>query len=222
MLSQWLLSKRQWLAVMLILCGCIAGHASEADGYNSKPAPKKIFSEGKHYTVLAEPIAGEVAPVLEFFYFGCRTCYQLVPAIANWSHKTGIAVSLVPVHSQTAMTDAARLYHTFAEMGVLAQMYELGYVIFQTEASELQGKARIDDFLLRHKVDQQRFWELWSSDAVNRRLAASLALTQQAQIYKTPAFVVQGRYLVDIDAITEVEQLFQLLDYLNKIPVSKT
>jgi thiol:disulfide interchange protein DsbA len=155
---------------------------------------------------------------MEFFYFGCKTCYQLVPALAQWSHETGIGVTLVPVHSDNAMVDAARLYHTFAEMNVLSRMYELGYVIFQTDKSELKGEARINDYLERHRVNKERFWKIWNSDKVNKRLAGSLALTQQAKIYKTPTFLVKGRYMVNIDAITHVEHLFQLLEYLNKKP----
>ena len=174
------------------------------------------FEQGKHYKVLDAPITTGLAPVMEFFYYGCRTCYQLVPSIAEWSHETGIGVSLVPAHSESSLTQAARLHHTFAEMGVLSTMYELGYVIFQTEKSKLQGVDRINEFLSRHNVDQERFWQVWAGDAVSKRMAGSLVLTRQAKVFKTPAFVVQGKYVVDIDTITSTEQLFGLLTYLAK------
>lgn len=215
----------QRLMFVLLMLGALTSSALIAAG--SKETVKESsaevkaavsFEEGKHYKVLSSPLAVGSAPVTEFFFYGCRTCYQLVPAIAEWSHKTGLGVSLVPAHSETSLIEAARLHHTFAEMDALSTMYELGYVIFQTKESKLQGADRINAYLSRHGLDQKRFWQIWESDAVNKRMAGSLALTQRAKIFKTPAFVVQGKYLVDVDTITSVEQLFSLLEYLVKKP----
>ncbi|WP_250657389.1 DsbA family protein [Alkalimarinus coralli] len=206
--------KKMMFALLMIVALSGGVSANELMASNS-------FEQGRHYEVLDTPISTGAAPVMEFFYYGCRTCYQLVPAIAEWSHKTGIGVSLVPAHSESTLVKAARLHHTFAEMGVLATMYELGYVIFQTEESTLQGAERIDDYLSRHNVDKERFWQVWESDAVNKRMAGSLALTRQAKVFKTPAFVVQGRYVVDIESITSVDQLFELLSYLAEKPRDK-
>jgi thiol:disulfide interchange protein DsbA len=180
----------------------------------AEPAKEVKFIDGKHYQQLSEALPVGNAPITEFFYFGCRSCYQLVPAIAEWSHETGIRVAAIPAHGDTALADAARLYHTFAELGELGNMYELGYVMFQTDKVKLQGKERIDSYLDRHKIDKTRFWSTWNSPAVERRLASSLALTKMAKITKTPAFVVHGRYLVDLESLQSAEQLFEVLEYL--------
>lgn len=206
------------ICALLMLVSLNAG-ASEVAASDTKVEGE--FEQGKHYKVLNTPITVGAAPVMEFFFYGCRTCYQLVPAIAEWSHETGIGVSLVPAHSENSLAEAARLHHTFAEMGVLSTMYELGYVIFQTEDTELQGVERINDFLSRHDIDQARFWQVWESDSVNKRMAGSLVLTRQANVFKTPAFVVQGQYVVDIDNITSIDQLFGLLTYLTSKPATK-
>ena len=177
------------------------------------------FEDGKYYQVLQEQIVPETVPLLKFFYFGCRACYQISPDLSKWSQRTGTAISLVPLHGETSQVDAARLFHTFAEMGVLGAMYELGYVIFQTEEVKLQGKERIDFYLDRHKVDKETFWQAWSSEAVKEKLRNSLALSQKAAIHKTPGFVVRGKYLVKTEALASFDELFELLTYLlNKKP----
>ncbi|HAQ26191.1 MAG TPA: hypothetical protein DCQ80_09535 [Pseudomonas sp.] len=171
------------------------------------------FKEGRDYTVLAQPLPEGVAPVTMYFYYGCRTCYQLAEPVAGWSAEKHIAVGLVPAHSENGLVDAARLYHT---LGVLGQLkhYSAGYVLFQSQQHKAQGVDRINEFLDEIGVERELFWAAWESDAVNQRLAGSLELTRLAGIASTPAFVVHGRYKVELSVIESVDGLFELLEYL--------
>lgn len=193
-----------WLAGVMLLC---VGFGAMAE--------TPVFEEGKDYTVLAEPLPVGVAPVTMFFYYGCRTCYQLAEPIAGWSAEMKIPVGLVPAHTENGLVDAARLYHT---LGVLGQLkhYRSGYVLFQDQKSKTQGVDRINEFLDEIGQDHAQFWAAWESDAVNQRLAGSLELTRLAGIASTPAFVVHGRYKVELSVINSVDRLFQLLEYLVK------
>ncbi len=205
---------------MLIMSGTAGVFADENTATDPKQVESKAweFTEGTHYSLLEAPFQEGVAPVIEFFYYGCRACYQLVNDMGLWRRETGYQVSLVPAHSKNELVESARMFHTFAEMGVLAEMYELGYVIFQTKESELEGTDRINDFLLRHDVDQVQFWQTWGSEAVEKRLAYSAAMTVQAKVMKTPSFVVKGKYKVNIDSVKSVHELHALLTYLVEMP----
>jgi len=208
------------ICAMVFSYSCAAGVAQSSKSTGSMEANKN-FVEGKHYKKLATPLPATMGPVVEFIYFGCKSCYQLVPEVANWSFTTGIGVVLVPAHSETTMLDEARMFHTFDQMGVMDKMYELGYVIFQTQKTNLQGEARVNSFLERHKVDKEKFWAIWKSDVVSQKLKQSAALTKHAQISKTPTFIVHGVYRVDVETLQSVEELFELLSYLvNKKPAT--
>lgn len=173
------------------------------------------FAEGTHYKLLANPLPVDAsAPVMEFMYYGCETCFKLAPAIAEWSYTKEVGVVLVPTHSETAMVDAAQMFHTFEAMGVLDSMYEEGYVLFQTTESNLTGVDRINSSLARNSIDKDQFWKVWKSEVVKKRLASSGQLTKQAQISKTPTFIVHGIYKVDIESLKSIEELFELLSYL--------
>lgn len=203
---------------MLMICAMLISYSCAAEVASSKPnqalETTREFIEGKHYKKLVTPLPAAMGPVVEFIYFGCKSCYQLVPEVANWSFTTGIGVTLVPAHSDTTMLNEARMFHTFDQMGVMEKMYELGYVIFQTEKTNLQGEARVNSFLDRHKVDKDKFWMVWKSEAINQSLKQSAALTKQAQISKTPTFIVHGIYKVDVESLQSVDELFLLLDFL--------
>lgn len=198
--------------LLLISIQCLA----KAVDVNVKTKERSdLFVEGTHYQLLANPLPVDPsAPVMEFMYYGCETCFKLAPVIAEWSYTKKIGVSLVPTHSETAMVDAAQLFHTFEVMGVLDSMYEEGFILFQTKESKLEGADRINEALSRHSIDKNQFWDIWKSDAVNKRLIASGQLTRQAQVFKTPTFLVQGIYKVDIQSLKNIEELFLLLEYL--------
>lgn len=192
----------------------VSTHDAAAKTSTASKVTSTAFIEGKHYRILENPLPQSDAPVMEFMYYGCKTCFQLAPAIAEWSYTTKIGVMLVPAHSDTAMIEEARMFHTFEVMGVLGKMYEEGFVIFQTDQTKLQGAERVNSFLAQHAVDKNKFWDVWKSDAVKQRLADSAALTKQAKVFKTPTFVVHGIYQVDTDSLKSVEDLFAILSFL--------
>jgi len=212
----------RFLLGLTFLFSCLCSGAGS--GNNKNLTHSANFVEGTHYSVLEQPLPQGAAPVIEFMYFGCKVCFQLVPAIADWSYKTGIGVVLVPAHSESSMVEEARMFHTFEQMDVLGKMYEDGYVIFQTNLSDLQGADRVNSFLDGKGINRDEFWKVWESGAVNQRLNDSASLTKQVQISKTTTFVVHGIYKVDVESLKTVEELFDLLSFLvakkaNKAPL---
>ena len=204
------------LSVFLVLFSAQLFAEAAAKASNiKKQLPNNTFVEGKHYTVLSSFLpTNATVPVMEFMYYGCETCFKLVPAIAEWSYTKKIGVTLVPAHSESAMVDEARMFHTFEIMGILGKMYEEGFVMFQDKQSKLQGAERVNSFLAQHSIDKDKFWLTWKSEAVNAQLQKSGELTKMAKIAKTPTFVVHGAYKVDIESVKSVEELFLLLEYL--------
>ena len=216
-----MLNRMLCVFLVLFCVQALAEDTTKASGINKQPISPS-FVEGKHYKVLSRFLPTDASvPVMEFMYYGCETCFKLAPAIAEWSYTKKIGVTLVPVHSESAMVDEARMFHTFEVMGVLDKMYEEGFVMFQDKQSKLQGVERVNSFLAKHSIDKDRFWQAWKGDVVNARLKQSGELTNTAQITKTPTFVVYGAYKVDIQSVKSVEELFQLLEYLvaKKAPV---
>ena len=55
------------------------------------------YRAGKHYQVLAEPIAtrdSEKIEVIEFFWFGCGHCYSLENQLNSWENYSMLRNSL--------------------------------------------------------------------------------------------------------------------------------
>ena len=202
--------------VAFLLNACAVSNVAEKTADKAEqPTPPVLveYVEGRDYTVLEQPFPEGAAPVVEFFYYGCRACYYMTDEISEWSQKNKTPVTLVPAHTDTNLVDSARLFHTFNVIN-RNDLYVYGYMLFQQENANLQGEARINALLAEHNVDQELFWKAWSSDEVNQRLIGSYQLTQLAGIESTPSFIVAGKYRVELGVIDGTEGLFGLLSYL--------
>lgn len=200
----------------LLLNACTAASVAEktVDKAEQPTQPVLVeYIEGRDYSVLEQPFPEGAAPVIEFFYYGCRACYYMTDEISEWSQASKIPIALVPAHTDTNLVDSARLFHTFNAIG-RSDLYVYGYVLFQQEDATLQGEERINALLAEHSVDQVAFWTAWSSDDVNQRLAGSYQLTQLAGVESTPSFIVAGKYRVEVGVIEGTQGLFSLLSYL--------
>lgn len=171
------------------------------------------FKEGEHYTRLAQPLPKGIATVTEFFYYGCTTCFELSPLLGDWIKEKKVSFALIPAHSETAMVDAARMHHTAQVIGAMNTLYAVNYKIVQHNM-KLQGADRINHYLDLNGINKELYWQAWSSQQVEQRLQGSAALTKQAQVFKTPTFIVHGVYKVDIEKMSSIEQLFEVLDFL--------
>lgn len=199
-----------------LLNACTAASVAEKTVEKTEQPTQPVlveYVEGRDYTVLQQPFPEGAAPVIEFFYYGCRACYYMTDEISEWSQASKTPVALVPAHTDTNLVDSARLFHTFNAID-RSDLHIYGYVLFQQEDPSLQGKARINALLNEHAVDQELFWQAWKSDEVNQRLAGSYQLTKLAGIESTPSFIVAGKYRVELGVIDGTEGLFGLLSYL--------
>lgn len=200
-------------ASVLWLAAC-AQPAKTESAAHAVTTQQHDFVEGQDYRLLEQPIVG--APdVIELFFYGCRACYYLTDEISDWSADKGIQVNLVPAHSDTNLVESARMFHTFGVLNRL-DLHVDGYVLFQ-QPSELQGEERINALLAQRGVDKDEFWAAWGSDEVSQRLAGSYQLTAMAGISSTPAFLVKGKYLVELGVIEGSEGVLDLLEYLVKL-----
>lgn len=200
-------------ASVLWLAAC-AQPANTDSAAHAVTTQQHDFVEGQDYRLLEQPIA-DAPDVIELFFYGCSACYYLTDEISDWSADKSIQVNLVPAHSDTNLVESARMFHTFGVLNRL-DLHVDGYVLFQ-EPSELQGDERINALLAQRGVDKDEFWAAWGSDEVNQRLAGSYQLTAMAGISSTPAFLVKGKYLVELGVIEGSEGLLSLLEYLVKL-----
>lgn len=199
------------ISFLLTVVGC-AQTESDGSAALSPVSADTSYVVGQDYRVLEQAIV-DAPDVIELFFYGCEACSVIAPELESWSKERELTLGLVPVHSETQLVDAARLYHTLTSMG-RGDLHISAFRLYREE-SDLKGEDRLNAFLSEQEVDQAEFWSAWQSEEVQQRLVGSYALNAMVRTRVTPTFIVYGKYVVEQDyLISDKGSVFSILDYL--------
>ena len=89
---------------------------------NTEVVANEKYQAGKHYEVLANPVATSTdgtIEVREFFWYGCPHCYQMEPFVEKWLAAKPDYVELVrsPAAFNDVWEDHARAYYVMKYSG---------------------------------------------------------------------------------------------------------
>ncbi len=174
--------------------------------------------EGRDYIAIGPHSVetGERIEVIEFFYYGCHTCYLLEPVLRQWiaQRASQIDFRLLPALRRSAWVPLSDLFFTLNSLGVLPQLHDRVYVAIHEQDRRLSSRKEQVRWASEQGLDPVEFEAELTSDA-------TLIATQQARdatvaygIGATPSIVVDGRYLTTGEMIGRASRASYVLDGL--------
>jgi len=153
--------------------------------------------------------------VIEFFSYGCGHCAQFHPTVSKWAEKLPKDVSFrrVPV-SLGRWERLSRIYYALEVTGDLAKLDAAVFAALH----ETRGPAPFNSdeaviaWMTKNGVDGKKFGEAFTSFGVKSKAQIGDQDATKAKIRGVPALVVDGKYLVNNEAVSNFEQLVQLTD----------
>ena len=181
------------LALMLLSCALAAA-----------PAVPAAYREGANYVPVlpAQPTTanpGQIE-VVDFFWYGCPSCNALEPYLVSWerSKPANVLLVRVPYISQPEQEPAARAYYTAEALGILDKTHEATFKEIHGQNDNLQTEADFERFYVKaFSVDAKKFESIWSSPAIDARVAQAKVLAERYGINTlgVPMLVVNGRWI---------------------------
>jgi thiol:disulfide interchange protein DsbA len=187
--------------------------------------PGGRWTAGTNYTPLvpAQPTnvgAGEVE-VVEVFWYGCPHCYAVEPYLESWDKNNADYIKLAKVHViwSPGHRAQARLYYALEALGRKDLHNKVFQAIHERRnpllASSEQATTKLHvDFAKANGIDEKTFLNAYNSFGVNSNLQRAERLTQAYRVQSVPTFIVNGKYVTDIEKAGGHEQLMQLLSDL--------
>ena len=174
--------------------------------------------EGRDYIAVG-PHAVEPGPrieVIEFFYYGCHTCYLLEPVMRDWvgQHAMEIDFRLLPALGRRAWVPLSNLFFALNSMGVLPQLHDQVYVAIHEQDRRLTSTSEQIRWVAEHGVDPGQFEATLTSDATLIATQHARDATLAYGISATPSIVVDGRYLTTGEMIGNASRVFEVLNGL--------
>lgn len=174
--------------------------------------------EGRDYVAIG-PHAVEPGPrieVIEFFYYGCHTCYLLEPVLRDWvgQHATEIDFRLLPALGRRAWVPLSDLFFALDSLGVLPQLHDQVYVAIHEQDRRLSSPSEQIRWAAEQGVDPGKFEAALNSDATLIATQSARDATLAYGIAATPSIVVDGRYLTTGAMIGRASRVFDVLNGL--------
>ena len=160
------------------------------------------YIEGQDYEVLAKPIEQADTPtVIEFFWFACPHCSTLRPAVAKWlktEKPTEATFEYVPAVTGSDRWDRpAQAYYTMKTLEVDLFDAYFDAIHEDHQYGLIASDAAVKAFFVSHGVAPEAFDKAWNSFQVQQKLKRADRLFRASGLDGVPAFVVNGKYLVN-------------------------
>jgi thiol:disulfide interchange protein DsbA len=190
------------------------------------------YTEGKEYRLVpanaaSSPTAkalldthqGKVE-VIDFFSYGCPVCNRIEPDVEKWSNSKKdtqmIAFVDVPVDwPHPGWENLARAFYIAETLNVLDKAHPALFNAIHVQGKNFKNQADLEEFFLTQVgVSRDKFNEAFDSFNVRRRLKQGELLRDEYAVMAIPAFIVNGKYYVDVQTAGGTQQAINVVDYL--------
>jgi thiol:disulfide interchange protein DsbA len=196
-------------------------------------AGPSAWQAGVDYTRLvpAQPTdapQGQVE-VLEFFWYACPHCNDIDPLVEAWkkNNPSWVTFTRVPVLWNENHRALAHLFYTLSVMGKLTddvheaifkEIHVNGNPLTATDPSEVESDLRVQAaFVKRLGLPDATFRDDYNTMAVLAGMRHADELVQRFRVTGVPTFVVNGKYVADVQTAKTPERLIALVGDLAAI-----
>lgn len=197
----------------LILAGCGAGNETSIQTKEAATVQEAQYKEGIHYTILENPIEAPVNSVTEIFSFACPHCYNAEQNLmSEWKSESEGKTDFILYHSTAKIWEAdALVFYTLKKMERLD--------LFNDYFSSRQNKEIVNEetfykFLEEHKVNKVPYDKISGSQMVKDEIIKASAIEKQVAAGGVPAFVVSGKYLINLRGIKTFKDVKSISEFL--------
>jgi thiol:disulfide interchange protein DsbA len=185
------------------------------------PAAAQQVKRDVDYRVIPQqPVeSGERIEVLDFFFYACQYCNELLPHLERWQKRNSAEVVLrhVPVVRHDSWVPLAKTYYTLEAMGEAERLHTMVYRSYHVDELSMSQDKVIAEWAEKHGLDPEKFMMIYRSDETRQKIERARKMTMDYDIKGTPSLVVDGKYLTSTSMTPSVAQVLPVLDGLVRL-----
>jgi thiol:disulfide interchange protein DsbA len=162
------------------------------------------------------PIVPGKIEVLEFFFYGCRGCYQMQLDLDAWfeTNKDRVLRRRVPVATRSPWESLARFYFRLERKNLITDLHGAVFQAIHEQSISLKGDADQIRWIKEKgfPISSEEFFG--DERVVDERIRQSNKLVERYGVTVTPTLVIGGNYLTTGVMIGRSERLPLVLDAL--------
>jgi thiol:disulfide interchange protein DsbA len=188
-----------WLALVCIALPVAAQQAKPDVDYREIPQ---------------QPIeTGDKIEVIDFFFYGCQYCNELLPRLERWrkNKPADVAFRHMPVVRHDSWVPLAKTFFTLEAMGELERLHTAVFHSYHVEDLYMSQEKVISEWAAKHGLDRDKFMAIYRSDETRQKVEHARKLTIDYDIQGTPSLVVDGKYLTDGSSSRTIDVLDRMI-----------
>jgi len=174
--------------------------------------------EQSYRLIPAQPPIGATnkIEVIDFFWYGCPYCYQLLPTLDAWikAKRDDVVVHRVPAVLRKDWVPDAQLFYTLEVLGEAERLHARVYDAIHKQQLQSSDATAVAEWAVRNGIDRQQWMDAYASAEVQKRIQHASAFTRDYDIRGTPAIVVDGRYQTSGGIAGGVKNMIPIVDAL--------
>jgi len=181
-----------WLRQLAVCLAC-AGFALGAVAQTSK-------TEGDYREIRQQPIeTGDKIEVIDFFFYGCQYCNELLPNLERWrkTKPPDVVYRHIPVVRHDSWVPLAKTYFTLETMGEVDRLHTAVFRSYHVEDLYMSQEKVISEWAAKNGLDREKFMAIYRSDETRQKVERARKQTIDYDIQGTPSLVVDGHLLTD-------------------------
>jgi thiol:disulfide interchange protein DsbA len=185
------------------------------------PAAAQQVKRDVDYRVIPQqPVeSGERIEVLDFFFYACPYCNDLLPYLERWQKRNAAEIVFrhVPVVRHDSWVPLAKTYFTLEAMGEAGRLHSTVYRSYHVEELSMSQDKVIAEWAEKNGLDREKFMMIYRSDETLEKVERARKMTMDYDIHGTPSIVVDGRYLTSTSMTPGIPQIIPVLDGLIRL-----
>jgi len=185
------------------------------------PAAAQQVKRDVDYRVIPQqPVeSGERIEVLDFFFYACPYCNDLLPYLERWQKRNAAEIVFrhVPVVRHDSWVPLAKTYFTLEAMGEAGRLHSAVYRSYHVEELSMSQDKVIAEWAEKNGLDREKFMTIYRSEETQQKVERARKMTTDYDIHGTPSIVVDGKYLTSTSMTPGIPQVIPVLDGLIRL-----
>jgi len=178
------------------------------------PAAGQSKADLDYREIPQQPIeTGDKIEVIDFFFYACQYCNDLLPRLERWSRDkpADVVMRHIPVVRHDSWVPLAKTYFTLEAMGEVERLHPAVFHSYHVEDLYMSQEKVIAEWAGKQGLDREKFMAIYRSDETRQKVERARKQTMQYEIQGTPSLVVDGRFLTDGASAKTIEILDRMV-----------
>ena len=140
--------------------------------------------------------AGDKIEVIDFFWYGCPYCYQLLPLMVEWekSKPADVVMRRIPAVLRQEWVPEAHLYYTLEVLGAADRLHVKVFDAFHRDRLQATDTEACGKWAEANGIERAKWDEAYNAKEVRDNVVRAVELGRDYDVRGTPVLIVDGRY----------------------------